>query len=156
MTTPKTHIYSASRGKRGFTLTEVLITLVIIAIVASIAVPSYQGQMRKSRRGDAKEGMVRIAQQMERCFTRYRVFNSTDCPQVVSGPTINAVSSNGHYRITSVGPGGETLGAESFTLFATPVGDQAADTICASYRLTNHLARSARDDAGNDTTAACW
>ena len=38
---------------RGFTLSEVLITIVIIGILSSIALPSYLSQIRKTRQNEA-------------------------------------------------------------------------------------------------------
>ncbi|MGL5377129.1 MAG: prepilin-type N-terminal cleavage/methylation domain-containing protein, partial [Cetobacterium sp.] len=36
--------------KRGFTLIELMITVAVIAIIAAIAIPSYQSHVAKSRR----------------------------------------------------------------------------------------------------------
>ena len=41
------------RGTRGFTLVEVMIALVVVAVLAMIAVPAYQDSIRKSRRSEA-------------------------------------------------------------------------------------------------------
>lgn len=44
-----------------------MITVVIIGILAAIAYPSYQEQVRKSRRADGM--LMQTAQELERCYT---------------------------------------------------------------------------------------
>src|SRR5258706_10118397 len=44
----------------GFTLTEMLIAVVVIVILASVALPSYQNQIRKSRRSDAVQAITSV------------------------------------------------------------------------------------------------
>lgn len=57
------------RRLTGFTLIELMITVAIIAILAAIAYPSYQEQVRKGRRADAMAQMVTLAQAYERYYT---------------------------------------------------------------------------------------
>ena len=64
----------------GFTLVEMVVVIAILAILVTIAYPSYRSQVRKSRRTDAKQSLTLTAQQLERCYSRYRRFNSLDCP----------------------------------------------------------------------------
>ena len=54
------HRTSAGRTA-GFTLVEILVALTVVAILASIAYPSYQDHMRKGRRAAAQAFMVDAA-----------------------------------------------------------------------------------------------
>ena len=129
----------------------------IVAILAMVAYPAYTDQVHKSRRSDAKQALMRASQGLERCYSRYRRFDTTDCDLVGSGPSVATTSQDGYYAISSLSPAGtETLAAETFSLFASPQGSQAGDTRCASLRMDRSGAYSATDAAGNDTTAFCW
>ena len=54
---------------KGFTLIELMIVVAVVAILATIAMPSYQEHVRKSRRAQAKADLVELAQQLERHHT---------------------------------------------------------------------------------------
>ena len=49
------------KKNRGFTLIEIMIVLTVIAILAAIAIPSYQTYLRKATRGSAQAVMSDIA-----------------------------------------------------------------------------------------------
>ena len=49
------------RRSRGFTLTELMITVAVVAILVAIGYPTYQGQMRKGNRAAAQSAMLQIA-----------------------------------------------------------------------------------------------
>lgn len=51
---------------KGFTLIELMIVIVIMAIFAAIAIPSYQTYMRKGEESKAMQEMLRISQELER------------------------------------------------------------------------------------------
>ncbi len=59
----------AIRRRCGFTLIELMIAMVIVAIIVAIAYPSYVEQVRKSRRAEAKAVLLEDAQFMERTYT---------------------------------------------------------------------------------------
>jgi len=48
------------RRHAGFTLIEMLVTVAVISILAAIAYPSYQDQVRRSRRAEAQSLLMDI------------------------------------------------------------------------------------------------
>lgn len=67
------------RLKRGFTLLEVMVAVVIVGILASIAYPSYLEAVRKTKRAEGRAALLQLMQQEERFYsqnTRYIAFTS--------------------------------------------------------------------------------
>jgi type IV pilus assembly protein PilE len=62
------------KRQAGFTLTELLIVLVIAAILATIAIPSYRDAVRKSDRRAAQSAMMEIANRERQTFVSNRAF----------------------------------------------------------------------------------
>jgi type IV pilus assembly protein PilE len=53
---------SAASGKAGFTLIELMITVAVIAILSTIAVPSYREYIRRGYRAEARAAFMQFAQ----------------------------------------------------------------------------------------------
>ena len=153
----------------GFTLIELLIAVAIVGILASIAVPSYQDSVRKSRRADAKGALMGFANAMERHFTENNNYcdvggggGGDTCPAGVGDSTVNDTGSppiNGVFSSVSPVDGGAvyynlTISAASetsFTLSATPTGAQTGDK-CGTLTLQSTGVRG----VSSSTVADCW
>lgn len=127
-----------NKKENGFTLIEIMIAVAIVAIIAAVALPSYQEQIRKSRRSDAKIGLEKAAALQE----QHRFTNNTYSGDVndIGGTGGTLISPEGHYTIaTSVVSSSTGCSTDGFCflLTATATGVQASDTDCATFTLTN-------------------
>jgi type IV pilus assembly protein PilE len=106
--------------QRGFTLLELMVVLVIVAILAALAVSSYQFAIRKSRRAEA----ANYVGQLQLSLERWRAENpsyANSSPASASYPIASTASS--YYTILI---SGQT--ALTYSVTATPKGTQATDT----------------------------
>jgi type IV pilus assembly protein PilE len=53
------------KSSKGFTLLELMVALVIVAIFAAIAIPSYQYFIVKTRKAQAQAEMLKISERLE-------------------------------------------------------------------------------------------
>ena len=130
---------------KGFTLIELMITVAIIAILAAIAFPSYQEQVRRTNRAEGQRELMEAAQRLERCFTEYNAYNHASCN--VSFPI---TSDEGKYELTAT-----ERTASSFSLTATRAGTQIGDR-CGNFTLTHTGAKGIASAAAGLTAADCW
>jgi len=131
--TQHTHIRHPLTSMKGFTLTELMIVIAIIGILASIALPAYQNSITKSRRADAQGALLGFANAMERHFTTnssYLGAAGTQASPIDTGsPWIFSSRSPVDTSTTFYNLTISTATATMFTLTATPTGPQVGDGI---------------------------
>jgi type IV pilus assembly protein PilE len=136
----------------GFSLLELLVTVAVISILATIAVTSYSSQVQKSRRTEAKSALLDLAGREERLFSTTNSYSSDEAflgyATAAGTPMTNMPFGNGYYQLTAVAPT-----ASTYTLTANPVGQQAGDTACGSFSV-NQL--GVQTVSGTSTAAICW
>jgi type IV pilus assembly protein PilE len=137
------------KSMAGFTLTEIMIVVVIVGVLAAIALPSYQSYVQKTRRSDAIAALEKAAARQEQFYFQYNQY--TDNESRLGGGADSIPSPEGYYIVTSA----LVDGGQGYTLTATPVagGVQAGDSDCAQLTL-NHLGQRGASPAEN--ADLCW
>jgi type IV pilus assembly protein PilE len=141
------------RQQNGFTLIELMVTVAIVGILASIAYPAYQDSVTKSRRRDVEGVLLDLSNVMERYFTVNNTYGG------VAGTTATpADTGTPNTDIYKIPPGAKTYytvtisvaTATTYTLSAAPIstGPQAHDS-CGTLGITQTGAKT-------PTTAGCW
>ncbi len=155
-----------ARQSRGFTLMELMITVAIAAILASIAIPAYNSYILKSHRTEAKTALLDMASMEERFFTTTNSYSTATTDLGYSGNWPVIVGS-GYYEIqdptptvtqaiapTVQNPAGTPA---SFTLTAVPVPGnmQVQDLACQVFTVSSTGTKAA---TGNDPNPSvdCW
>ncbi len=152
----------AVKNVKGFTLIEVMIVVVIVAILAAVAVPSYQNSIQKTKRADAKESLTRAAAAQERHFFTNNAYTADLAKLGFAKDGDKFYSGDGYYEITM---GTEvTCGTGSnpkypcYTMTATAAADraQSKDTLCKTF-VIEHTGKTTSESAEkNDSTKDCW
>jgi type IV pilus assembly protein PilE len=144
------------RAAKGFSLIELMITIVILGIVASFAFAGYQEQVRDARRGDCSGALVSLSQAMERFYSANNSYlgaasggSDTGAPAIfpASCPTDGGTA---FYNVTI-----ETATASTYTLQAAPIGGMAEDK-CGTLTLTSTGVKGVADADAGVTWEDCW
>jgi len=143
----------------GFTLIELMIVVVIVAILLIVAVPTYLNQMRESRRTEARNYLVELASREERYYATQNAYTSTasNLGYAGFGPA-NPVGSGYYYISTPSVPDPNNTSQPSYSLTALPVTGkgQDKDTYCASFTVESNGKRTATNSGGTDDSSYCW
>ena len=117
---------------KGFTLMELLITVVIIGILAGIAYPMYLNRMLETRRSDAQTALTELANRLEKFYYQCNGYNVPSTTNFVplTGGGISACTGlaytstttpGGYYTLSVDAATGACAVTNCYTLTATPV-----------------------------------
>lgn len=124
----------------GFTLIELMIVVVVVAILAAIALPAYQDMIRKSRRADALSQLLNVQLQQEKWRANNPRYAATAASVGMANTTYYTFS------LSNIGPNTYTI-----TATARSTGNQNQDsqfnTSCASLSINQNNLK---------TPADCW
>ena len=135
------------RRAPGFTLVELMIAVAVVAILTSIALPSYALYVKKSRRGETESALMDIAQREQQYLLDARAY----APDTATLNTTVPVDVSAYYTVqicrTPVLPCNPPGGTPpAFAVIATPIAGTAQ---AGDYTLT-------LDNTGAKGPAGVW
>jgi len=144
------------KKQHGITLLELMIVVTIVAIISSVAYPSYMRYVVNTKRSAATSALLRIADRQQQFFMDSKTYADdltdlgfTTNPYVITddGRATVAGDSDAVYTIAL-----SNVAATTYTITATPLhGQLARDTKCGSLTLNQTGQRAA--STGSD---GCW
>jgi len=150
--------HSLARSK-GFTLVELMIVVVIMAILASASVAGYRQYIRRANRVDATSALLRVSAAQERFYLQKNHYATTAAE--LSDPPPNGLGTAetglGLYDL-AVASADATTGY-TVTATASSAGSQRDDADCRALSIDQSGKRSARNSAGTESAeiiALCW
>lgn len=135
--------------KDGFSLIELLIVLFIIAVLISIAVPTYNHHLMMGKRLDGKISLLDLATRLERYYTEQHTYaNATIGAHSSSDVLATPFSQQGFYRLSIINQTNT-----SFLIQAAPMPEKLNDKNCGALQL-NQLGE--KSITGSGTLVSCW
>lgn len=128
----------------GLHLIELLITLFIIGILASISLPKYSHYLLAERRLEAEAMLSRLSVALE----QYAIENNTYQTANLAALHFPVMIADGHYRLVIA-----ALGANEYELRAEPVANQEEDKGCGTLTLN---AYGEKGVTGSGKISDCW
>lgn len=139
------------RGVRGFTLIELMVTMLIVGVLMAVAIPSYKRSVQRGHRSQAEQLMQSIASKETEYMLDARQYTSTVGTgglQLTSAATNQtggsnpftcaanaATCTNAFYTLTVTVD--NTATPPTFTMTATAIGQQVGDGNLALDNLGN-------------------
>lgn len=141
--------------QKGFTLIELMVVIVIVAILAGIAYPNYTQYVLRTRRADAQSALLQLQGQEEKYFTQCGQYTATIVGGTISGCSglgyANSNSPDANYTLSVA----LNAGNASYTATATPAAGkpQVNDFDCLNLTLTSAGVKS---QSGLNVQNRCW
>lgn len=131
--------------EKGFTLIELLVVMTIIAVLAGLALVSYQGARKTARDGKRKADLETIRSALEMCYS-----DDNEYPDSIVGSVTCNISGNTYLEVVPSDPisgrlyGYNRISDVSYTLCAALETVSGSESNCAScgtatcnYKVTN-------------------
>ena len=123
----------ARTTQQGFTLTELMITIAVVSVLISIAVPSYRQYVIRGKRSAAQSVMMDIANREQQFLLANRAYADKATLEANGYAVPAEVSENYTWEIDIDADGGPP----GFTIMFTGTGTQAADNSPDPLTLTS-------------------
>jgi type IV pilus assembly protein PilE len=126
--------------QKGFTLIELMITVVIIGILASIAIPQYADHVIRAKLQEGTSALAASRVKMEQYYMDNRTYASSGVP---------AATANFTYALSS-------LGTTSYIITATGRAGGSVSNFTYNIDQTNTKQTTSAKTGWGTTPANCW
>ncbi len=147
--------------QRGFTLIELMIVVVLVAIITAIALPSYRNHVIRTKRAATQADLMELTYVLERQFSDQGRYDDPANPGSFTLPFTTSPQSDASvaYNLSF-----QSLTSAAYVLQAVPVAGQADDIQCGALRIDSVGVKCILNGAHcNNGTAvdraavdACW
>jgi type IV pilus assembly protein PilE len=141
----------------GFTLIEVMVTVAIVAILASIALPSYSDYVERSKISEAISNLSDMRTRLEQFFLDNRAYPAApaNCLPFVAGVAAGAgniyrPAAQKYFNVTCF-----AMSTTAYTIRATGVPGQGMSASFV-YTINESNARTSAGPSGHYTNGSCW
>lgn len=122
----------------GFTLIELMIIVLVVAILAAVAWPSYDNFIRRTRLENARSELLSNAQMLERFYTQCHTFTAAASAAAPCNTAV-ALSNNGQSsRFFNIQFAASSPSANAFVIEARP-NNNNSDPRYVRYDSTTHM-----------------
>lgn len=128
----------------GLTLIELVLTMAIVGILASVAYPALSHYVRECRRAEARNALMYIAGLQERFFLQAQHYARLSALGLDTTADNGYLTENGYYHITA------SVSDSAFLLTAVATGSQSSDPDCQVFSLAQD---GSRDSSSHER---CW
>jgi type IV pilus assembly protein PilE len=145
-------VTQAWRGSSGFTLIEVMIVVAIIAILASIAVPSYNDYVRRGQLPEAFNRLSDYRSKMEQYYQDNRNYGTAanSCASDATAASWNTFPASERFSFACVASGATF---QSYVITATGTSGAVRGHV---YTINETGLRRTTKFKGADVAENCW
>jgi type IV pilus assembly protein PilE len=151
------------RFERGFTLIELMITVVVIAVLSAIALPSYTDYVTRSKLAEAHAHLADLRVKMEQYYLDNRRYSTNAGGGTCGIPGGNTPTMQGtkYFDFTCASSNATAAGDQQYVLTAAGKVAESLDGIAFTINESNTKATtvtggSLMADKGYQANANCW